>query len=301
MVCSVPVLFHQRGPREVREVTRSRTRLIEERSPTICRLQKTLEDTHVKLSCVASDLMGLSAREMLAAMLAGEEDSKGLAQLARGKMRAKLDWLAQALPGHFLPHHRLLLAEQLAHIAFLDETIERISTQIAAPLRPYETELKRLETIAGIKRRLAHVILAEVGPDMKRFPTARHLASWAGVCPGNKESAGKRLSGKTRKGSPWLRTALGEAAQAASRWKDSSLWAQFHRLTLRRGGKKAIIAVGHTLLVIVYHVLKQEKDYQELGGNYFDERDRQAVQQRLIHRLEKLGSQVTLTPTSPTV
>jgi transposase len=287
--------------REVRELTRYRTSLIEERSRTINRLQKTLEDTNIKLASVASDLMGKSAREMLAALLTGEENSFVLAQLARGKMRAKRDVLEQALQGHVAPHHRLLLAEQLALIDYLDEAIERIGAEIAVRLHSFEAQIRRLETIPGIKRRLAEVIIAEIGPDMSHFPSAGHLASWAGMCPGNNESAGKRLSGRTRKGSPWLRTALVEAAQAASRCKDCYLSAQFQRLRGRRGGKKAIIAVGHTLLVIVYHVLTDETDYQELGGNYFDESDRLAVQKRLVHRLEKLGYGVTLTPTSPAV
>jgi transposase len=222
-----------------------------------------------------------------------------LAELARGKMRAKRDRLVQARPRQFKPHHRLLIAEQLTHSDALDEEIKRLSADIAQRVRPYEAQLQRLETIPGSKRRLAEVILAEIGPDMQRFPSARHLASWAGMCPGNRESAGKRLSGKTRKGNPWLRTALVEAAHAATHCKDSYLAAQYHRLVLRRGGKKATIAVGHTLLVIVYHVLADEQDYQELGGNYFDDYDRQAVQKRLVHRLEKLGYEVTLTPTSP--
>ncbi len=285
--------------RAVRDLTRYRTSVIEERSRVINRLQKTLEDANLKLASVATDLMGRSARDMLAALLAGEVDPTVLAQLARGKMRAKRELLEQALQGQFKPHHRFLISEQLCLIDSLDDAIGRISAEIAERLHPFEQQLQRLETIPGIKRRLAEVILAEIGPDMSRFPSARHLASWAGMCPGNHESAGKRLSGRTRKGSPWLRTALVEAAQAASRCKDSYLSAQFRRLVIRRGGKKAIIAVGHTLLVIVYHVLADEKDYEELGGNYFDTRDRQAVQKQLVRRLEKLGFEVTLTPTSP--
>ncbi len=285
--------------RDLRELTRYRSSLVEERSRIINRLQKTLEDANLKLASVASDLMGRSARDMLAALLAGEVDPSVLAQLARGRMRAKRDLLEQALQGLLQPHHRFLLSEQLADIDALDEAIERMSHEIAGRLRPYEALIQRLSTIPGIKRRLAEVILAEIGPDMSRFPSARHLASWAGMCPGNNESAGKRLSGKTRKGSPWLRSALVEAAHAAIHSKDSYLSAQYQRLSLRRGGKKATIAVGHTLLVIIYQLLSQDKDYEDLGGNFFDEWDRQAVQKRLVRRLEKLGYEVTLEPTTP--
>lgn len=285
--------------REVRELTRYRISLSEERSRLINRLQKTLEDANIKLASVASDVMGRSARDMLAALLAGEVDPRLLAELARGRMRAKRDLLEQALQGQFKSYHRVLIGEQLADIDALDEAIERMSTEIAERLRPYEQQIQRLSTIPGVKRRLAEVILAEIGPDMSRFPSARHLASWAGMCPGNNESGGKRLSGKTRKGSPWLRSALVEAAHAAIHAKDSYLSAQYQRLVVRRGGKKATIAVGHTLLVIIYHLLSEDKDYEELGGNYFDEWDRQAVQKRLVRRLEKLGYQVKLEPTSP--
>jgi len=249
--------------RDLRELTRYRTSLVEERSRIINRLQKTLEDANLKLASVASDLMGRSARDMLAALLAGEVDPSILAQLARGRMRAKRDLLEQALQGLLKPHHRFLLSEQLADIDALDEAIERMSAEIAERLHPYEAQLRRLETIPGIKRRLAEVILAEIGQDMHRFPSARHLASWAGMCPGNNESAGKRLSGRTRKGSPWLRSALVEAAHAAIHCKDSYLSAQYQRLAIRRGGKKATIAVSHTLLVIIYQLLSQDKDYLE--------------------------------------
>jgi transposase len=286
--------------REVRELTRYRMSLGEERARLINRLQKTLEDANLKLASVASDVMGRSARDMLAALLAGEVDPAVLAELARGRMRSKRDLLAQALQGQLKPHHGFLLSEQLADIDALDEAIERLSTQIAERVRPYEQQIQRLSTIPGIKRRIAEVVLAEIGPDMSRFPDARHLASWAGLCPGNNESAGKRLSGRTRKGSPWLRSALVEAAHAAIHAKDCYLAAHYQRLLLRRGSKKATIAVAHTLLVMIYHLLRDDKDYRELGGNYFDELDRHAVQKRLVRRLEKLGYEVRLEPASPT-
>src|SRR6266699_3711475 len=285
--------------RIVRELTRSRVSLSEERSRVIARLQKGLEDANIKLASVASDLMGKSAQQMLHALLEGELTPEAMAEFARGRMRPKREQLVQALTGHLQAHHRFLLAEHLKHLSELQEAISRLSTEIAERLRPYEELLVRLETIPGVKRRLAEIILAEIGPDMQRFPSAQHLASWAGMCPGNHESGGKRLSGKTRKGSPWLRSALVEAAHAAIHSKDSYLSAQYQRLSLRRGGKKATIAVGHTLLVIIYQLLSQDKDYEELGGNFFDEWDRQAVQKRLVRRLEKLGYEVTLEPTTP--
>jgi transposase len=288
-----------RPARELRELTRYRTSLVRERAAEVNRLQKTLEGANIKLAAVATDLRGRSAREMLAGLVAGSVDAAAIAQLARGRMREKIPVLERALTGRLGEHQRFLLARQLAHIDFLDEAIEQVSAEVAERVRPFQDALERLDTIPGIGRWTAEVILAEIGADMARFPTAGHLASWAGMCPGNNESAGKRKSGRTRKGSPWLRSALTEAAQAASRKRDGYLAAQYHRLATRRGKKRAVVAVGHTILEIVHHLLAGGTTYRDLGGHYFDERDRQAVERRLVGRLEGLGYKVTLEPVIP--
>jgi transposase len=288
-----------RPQRELRELTRYRTTLVHERANEVNRLQKVLEGANIKLASVATDILGKSGRAMLEALVAGTTDATALAQLSRGRLREKLPQLEQALAGQFGPHHRFLIAQQLAHIDFLDASLERVSAEIGARLRPFEPEMERLQTIPGVGRRTAEVLLAELGTDLTRFPSARHLASWAGLCPGNDESAGKRRSGRTRKGSPWLRVALVEAARAAARSKDTYLAAQYRRLAARRGAKRAAVAVAHSLLVMVYALLTQRATYHELGSQYFDERDRQSVQRRLVRRLEALGYAVSLQPTTP--
>jgi transposase len=288
-----------RPQREVRELTRYRTTLVRERSAEVNRLQKTLEGANIKLGAVASSLVGRSAREMIEGLLADAPDPAGLADLARGRLREKLPELERALTGRVGPHQRFLLAQQLAHIDYLDVAIERVSAEIAERLQPEDETLTRLATIPGVGRRIAEIVAAELGVDVTRFPSAGHLAAWAGVAPGNHESAGKRLSGKARKGSPWLRTALVEAAQAAARTQDTYLAAQYRRLAPRRGQKRAIVAVAHTILVIIYHLLCDQTTYRELGATYFDERERQDVERRLVRRLEALGNTVSLKPKDP--
>jgi transposase len=288
-----------RPARELRELTRYRTSLVRERAAEVNRLQKTLEGANIKLAAVATDLRGRSAREMLASLVAGSVDAAAIAQLARGRMREKIPVLERALTGRLGEHQRFLLARQLAHIDFLDEAIEQVSAEVAERVRPFQDALERLDTIPGIGRWTAEVILAEIGADMGRFPTARHLASWAGMCPGNHESAGKRTSGRTRRGSRWLRSALIEAAQAAARTKDTYLAAQYRRLAARRGKKKAAVAVGHTILALAYYLLTRERTYHDLGVAYFDERDRQALERRLVRRLEGLGYKVAIEPSAP--
>jgi transposase len=287
-----------RPQRELRELTRYRTSLLGERTAAANRLQKTLEGANIKLASVATNVLGKSGREMLNALVGGTTDATVLADLAKGKLRAKLPELERALAGRFGPHQRFLIAEQLAHLDFLDEAIDRVSAEIAERLRPCATEVERLDTIPGVGRRTAEVLVAELGADLDRFPSAAHLASWAGMCPGNHESAGKRLSGRTRKGNPWLRAALVEAGQAAGRTKHSYLGAQFRRLVARRGKKRAALAVGHSILVIAYHLLTRQTTYEELGVHYFDERNRAAVEHRLVRRLQGLGYKVTLQPTA---
>ena len=288
-----------RPQRELRELTRYRTTLVRERAREVNRIQKTLEGANVKLGDVASDVLGASGRAMLDAMVTGTIDAAALADLARGRLRDKLERLEQALSGRMGDHQRFLLAEQLRHLDSLDQRIDRVSAEIAERVRPFEALIERLDEIPGVGRRVAEVLVAEVGIDMSRFPSAAHLASWAGLCPGNNESAGKRKSGRIRRGNPWVRMALVEAAHAAVRTKDTYLGAQFRRLAARRGAKKASIAVAHSILVIIYHLLHHECPYADLGSNYFDEHDRQQVARRLVQRLEGLGYRIALDSLTP--
>lgn len=288
-----------RPQRELRELTRYRATLVQERAAEVNRLQKTLEGANLKLGDVTSVVLGVSGRAILQALVAGTTDPALLAELAVGRLRPKRAALERALAGQFGPHQRFLVGEQLCHIDALDEILERLNAEIAERLRPEHDAIERLDAIPGVGRRLAEILVAEVGSDMARFPTAGHLASWAGMCPGNNQSGGKRLSGKTRPGNRWLKTALVEAAQAAGRTRDTYLGAQFRRLAARIGRKKAAIAVGHSILVSVWHLLRRGATYRDLGGDYFDERDRQLVERRLVRRLEHLGYRVALEPLVP--
>jgi transposase len=283
-----------RPQRELRELTRYRTALIRERAAEVNRLQKTLEGANIKLSSVATDVLGVSGRQMLTALVAGTGDPGSLAELATGKLRTKLPQLERALTGRVGAHQRFLLAQQLAHVDALDELIERLSAEVQERLRPFVAAVARLDTIPGVGLRTAETLVAEIGTDLARFPTSGHLASWAGMCPGNDESAGKRRSGTTRKGDQWLRAALIEAAQAAGRSRGTYLGAQYHRLAARRGKKKALVAVGHTILVIAYHLLTEQTEYRDLGPLHFDQRDEPRVTRRLVNRLQALGYTVTL-------
>lgn len=296
-----------RDQRELRELTRYRTTLVRERVAEVNRLQKTLEGANIKLANVASNIMGVSARQMLAALVAGQTEAAALAQLAKAKLRQKIPELERALLGQFREHQRFLVAQQLAHIEYLEEMIETVSTEVRKRLdtlsvpgegkeavRPYAEAVELLITISGVQRRTAEVIVAEIGIDMGRFPSAKHLASWAGLVPGLHESGGKHKGNKTRKGNRWLRSALVEASLAASKTKGTYLSSQYHRLAARRGKKKAVLAVAHTILVIAYQLIHNQVPYEEMGALYFDERDRDALERRLVQRLEKLGNKVTI-------
>lgn len=285
---------------ELRDLTRYRKKLIEERSRETQRVQKLLEDAGIKLDSVVSDILGVSARQMLDALIGGVRDVEALAELAHSRMRPKIPMLRRALEGRFGAHHALMLGMHLDHVDQLSVAIERLDVEVDRVIRPFSQQLQHLITIPGVGRRTAEVIIAEVGVDMRRFATAGHLASWAGMCPGNHESGGKRRSGRARKGDRALRGALCEAAWAAVRCKDGYLPAQYRHL-LRTFGKKgqtrAVFAVGHSILVIAWHLLANNVDYEDLGAEHFTRHnDPEARKQYLVRQLEALGHTVTIEP-----
>lgn len=302
--------------RDLRDLTRTRAILTQEHSSICNRIQKVLEDANIKLGSVASDVFGASGRAMLQAMMKEESDAEVLAELSLGRLRKKIPELRRALEGHFTAHHRLLIQQHWQQMEFLEKQISQLETTIAQRMKPTPEEIELAQQsrpagtpepvspreeaillwmeIPGVGWTSACSMVAELGVNMDQFPSAAHLASWAALCPGNNESAGKRMSGKTRKGNVWLRRTMCEVAWAASHTKSTYFAAQFHRIASRRGKKRALVAVAHSILVTAYHMLKHQKHYQELGGDFFDVINKDQVKRRLVQRLAKLGFEVTL-------
>jgi transposase len=314
----------EKPQRDVRDLTRYRTKLVQERAREVNRVQKLLEGANIKLASVATDILGVSSRLMLDALITGEADEKAMAEMAKGRLRSKIPELEQALTGIVSDHHRFLLGQQLTHIDFMDEQIANISHEISVRLEKMSQEppqspapvdqdkseptvadetpltwsvaVELLDTIPGINQRAAEAILAETGINMTQFPSDKHLTAWAGLAPGNNESGGKRYSGRTRKGNQTLRTVMVQAAQAASRKKGSYASALYNRLAGRRGKKRAIVAVARSLLVSIYHMLTRQKEYEDLGSDYFQERRKENKVDYLTRQLAKLGYEVQLAP-----
>jgi len=284
-----------REQRELRELVRYRRSLIDERSREVNRIQKVLEGANIKLSSVATDTLGVSGRAMIEAMIQGVEDPEALSDLAQKRLRSKKADLERALKGLIGPHQKMMLETQLQHIDFLDEQIAKLDEEVRNRMLPFEEDLERLDTIPGVGRRAAEQILAEIGADVKnQFPSAAHLCSWAGMAPGNNESAGKRKSGRTRKGNKKLRHALVEAARSAARTRNTYLSAQYHRIAARRGANRAAVAVGHTILTIIYYLLVRKQDYVELGSDFYDQRRKDIIIKQSIKRIESLGVRVSI-------
>jgi transposase len=276
--------------RELRDLTRQRTALGQQRASEA----NLLETANIKLKLVVTDVLGASGRAMLRALIAGERDGVVLAELAKGSLRRKRTRLAEALRGRFTAHHAFLLEELLAHIEYLETAIERLDRRIAEATAPYTEHITHLQSIPGVDREAAEAIVAEVGVDMSRFPSAGHLASWVGICPGNYESAGKRQRGTTRKGNRWLKSLLVECGWGAGRARRTYLGAQYARLSRRRGKKKAAMAVGHSILTAAYHIIRDGVAYRDLGPDHFDRLASQRLTRHYVHRLEQLGHRVTI-------
>jgi transposase len=287
--------------RNLRDLTRHRAQLVGEHTRVANRVHKLLEDANIKLGSVASDVLGKSGRKMLRAMLNGQEDTDKLADLALGVLRKKIPQLKLALEGNCTEHHRYVLGRLLSHLGYLESQTREFSYRITHRLNELlpASARERLDRIPGVNSTTIENVIAEIGVDMTVFPDEHHLSSWCGMCPGNEESAGKRLRTRTRKGNRWLRRALAEAAWAASHVKDSYLTAQFRRLAAKRGKKRALVAVGHTLLIIIYHVLKHNVEYRDLGPDYFDKLEPERLRRYLVKRLQGLGYDVTLSPKNP--
>lgn len=280
--------------RQLRDLTRYRQQLIYQRSSEINRLQKFLEDANVKLSSVVTDITGVSAQEMIQHLIQEDMTSQEMAQLAKGRLRNKIEQLEQSLEGHLSDHHRLILRLSLQMIASSNEAIEKLNNEIEQRMEPHQEISQRLSTIPGVKKKTIETLIAEIGTDMSRFPSHAHLASWAGVSPGNHESAGKRKSGRTTHGDKWLKATLVEAAWAASKTKGSYLKSRYHRLASRRGKKRAALAVGHTILITAYHIIKEQCVYIELGAEFFDRLNEQHLLNRLTKRIAALGYKVDI-------
>jgi transposase len=275
--------------RALREMTRTRTTFIRQRASMVNRVQKVLEDANIKLASVATDVMGVSGRTMIERMISGENDPKVLANLAMGRMRSKREDLEKALLGHVQAHHQIILQQFLDLIDSLDKSIAALDTEIEARCAHFTEAVERLDTITGVGPSTAQMILSEVGIDMSKFATADHLCAWAGLAPGNNESAGKRLSGRTRKGNPMLRTGLVQSAQSAARSRNTYFAALYRRIAARRGKKRAIIAVAHAILKVVYHMLTRNTTYQDLGGDYFAKLNSNRNEERMIKQLMERG------------
>lgn len=282
--------------RALRELTRYRKTLVQERAQEANRVHKVLESANIKLGAVASDVLGTSGRAMLAALLSGEQDATAMAELARGRLRAKRPALRQALEGRVTAQHRVLLRHILTHLDFLDGQLEQLTAEIEQAQTPFADAVALVQTLPGVAQAAASAIVAEIGTDMSRFPSAAHLASWAGVCPGNKQSGGKRLSGHSTPGNRWLRATLGQVAWAAVHTHDTSPAALYHRLARRRGKQRAIVAVAHSLLVSIYHMLRTHQPSHDLGPDHLEQLDHARLQRQYVRRLEQLGYAVTLSP-----